>query len=66
MTGSCKLFASFEILCPLCGVKVPANSHHSCSIDTNKVMLPLSTKAKRQAIASKTQTKKARLDKEGV
>lgn len=30
VTGSCYMFATFDIVCPLCGTRVPANTEHSC------------------------------------
>lgn len=28
--GSCELFSSFEMRCPLCGLLIPPNTAHTC------------------------------------
>jgi hypothetical protein len=30
VSGTCALFASFEMRCPLCGTVIPARTPHSC------------------------------------
>lgn len=30
VTGSCQLFATFDMVCPLCAITVPANTVHHC------------------------------------
>jgi hypothetical protein len=34
--ATCELFSTSPMRCPLCGVTVPANTPHSCSLDSRK------------------------------
>jgi hypothetical protein len=32
MKAICQFFASFEIVCPVCGAVVPSNTQHACEV----------------------------------